>query len=198
MIRLGLTGGIGMGKSTAANLLVSRGAKVSDSDQLARELVEPGEPALVEIVKLFGSGVLQKDGSLDRDIVGELVFSDPVALKSLEGILHPRIREIRQGQFNGWESLGVRLGVAVVPLLCEASMESEFDKVVCVACSSSIQKERLRGRGWSEDQINRRIRAQITVEEKMHRSDYVIWSDGPIDAHAVQWDALLSSWDSEG
>ena len=186
-----------MGKSTAANLLVSRGAKVSDSDQLARELVEPGEPAMLEIVKLFGSGVLQRDGSLDRDIVAELVFSDPVALKSLEGVLHPRIREIRQAQFNGWESLGVRLGVAVVPLLCEASMESEFDKVVCVACSSSIQKERLRGRGWSDDQINRRIDAQIAVEEKMRRSDYVVWSDGSIDAHAVQWDVLLSSWELE-
>ena len=198
MIRLGLTGGIGMGKSTAANLLVSRGAKVSDSDQLARELVEPGEPALLEIVKLFGSGVLQRDGSLDRDIVGELVFSDPVALKSLEGVLHPRIREIRQAQFNGWESLGVRLGVAVVPLLCETSMESEFDKVVCVACSSKVQKERLRDRGWSENQINLRIRAQIAVAEKMHRSDYVIWSDGPIDSHVDQWDALLSSWGSEG
>ncbi len=198
MIRLGLTGGIGMGKSTAANLLVSRGAKVSDSDQLARELVEPGKPALAEVVKLFGSGVLQEDGSLDRVIVGKLVFSDPAARKCLEGVLHPRIREARHAQFSGWKSLGARLGVAVVPLLYETGIESEFDKVVCVACSSKIQKERLRDRGWSENQINLRIRAQIGVEEKMHRSDYVIWNDGPIDAHVVQWEALLSSWDSGG
>ena len=195
MIRLGLTGWIGMGKSTAAELLAKRGAKVSDSDVLARELVEPGQPALAEIVEAFGGGVLREDGSLDRAKVGELVFGDSAAREKLEGILHPRIREAWQARLDGWAAAGERLAVAVIPLLFETQAETSFDRIVCVACSPELQRERLRERGWNEGEIDSRLAAQMAVDEKMKRSDHVIWTDGAVEAHAAQWDALLSSWD---
>ena len=194
MIRLGLTGGIGMGKSTAAELLAKRGAKVCDSDALARELAAPGQPALAEIVEVFGSGVLLGDGSMDRAKVGELVFGDSAARGKLEAILHPRIREAWQARLAGWAAAGERLAVAVIPLLFETKAESSFDKIVCVACPPELQRERLRARGWSDEMIESRVAAQMAVDEKMRRAAHVIWTDGPVEAHAAQWDSLLSSW----
>ena len=195
MTRLGLTGGIGMGKSTAAELLAKRGAKVSDSDQLARELVEPGQPALAEIAGAFEDDVLRENGSLDRAKMAALVFNDSTAREKLEGILHPRIREAWQARLDGWAAAGEQLAVAVIPLLFETRAEANFDRTVCVACSPEAQRERLRERGWSDDQISSRLEAQMAVDEKMKRSDHVVWTDGTIEAHAAQWDALLSSWD---
>ena len=184
-----------MGKSTAAELLVKRGAKVSDSDQLARELVEPGQPALAEIAGAFGDDVLREDGSLDRAKMAALVFNDSTAREKLEGILHPRIREAWQARLDGWAAAGEQLAVAVIPLLFETRAEANFDRTVCVACSPEAQRERLRERGWSDDQISSRLEAQMAVDEKMKRSDHVVWTDGTIEGHAAQWDALLSSWD---
>jgi dephospho-CoA kinase len=195
MIRLGLTGGIGMGKSTAAELLAKRGAKVSDSDVLARELVEPGQAALAEIVEAFARGVLREDGSLDRAKVGEMVFGDLAAREKLEAILHPRIREAWQARLDDWAAAGERLAVAVIPLLFETQAEASFDRIVCVACSPEVQRERLQSRGWSDGEIELRLAAQMEIDEKMKRSDHVVWTDGPIEAQAAQWDALLSSWD---
>ena len=186
-----------MGKSTAAELLAKRGAKVSDSDQLARELVEPGQPALAEIAGAFGYDVLREDGSLDRAKMAALVFNDSTAREKLEGILHPRIREAWQTRLDGWAAAGERLAVAVIPLLFETRAEANFDRIVCVACSPEAQRERLRERGWSDDQISSRLEAQMAVDEKMKRSDHVVWTDGTIEAHAAQWDALLLSWDVE-
>ena len=186
-----------MGKSTAAELLAKRGAKVSDSDALARELVEPGQAALAEITTEFGPGVLRDDGSLDREKVAELVFADTVARKKLEGILHPRISEAWQARLEGWAAAGEPLGVVVIPLLFETGAEASFDKIVCVACTPEAQQARLRERGWSGEQIVQRIGAQMAVSEKMRRSDHVVWTDGPVEAHAAQWDALLSSWGFE-
>ena len=184
-----------MGKSTAAELLAKRGAKVCDSDALARELVAPGQPALAEIIEAFGSGVLLRDGSLDRAKVGELVFGDSAAREKLEGILHPCIRETWQTRLDDWATAGERLAVAVIPLLFETEAESSFDKIACVACTLELQRERLRARGWSDGEIDSRIAAQMAVDEKMRRADHVIWTDGSIEAHAAQWDSVLSSWD---
>jgi len=197
MIRLGLTGGIGMGKSTAAELLAKRGAMVCDSDELARELVVPGQPALAEIVDTFGSAVLRDDGSLNRAKVAELVFSNSTAREKLEAILHPCIREAWQARLEDWAVAGERLAVVVIPLLFETQAESSFDKTVCVACSSELQRERLRGREWTDDQISSRIAAQMAVGKKIKRADHVIWTDGTIEVLASQWAELLSSWDVE-
>ena len=175
--------------------MLKNGAKVADSDALAREFVEPGQPALMEIVDAFGDGVLRKDGSLARAKMSALVFNDSTAREKLEGILHPRIRKVWQARLEDWSVAGERLAVAVIPLLFETEAESSFDKIACVACSPELQRERLRARGWSDGEIDSRIAAQMAVDEKMRRADHVIWTDGPIEAHAAQWDSVLSSWD---
>ena len=194
MIRLGLTGGIGMGKSMAAELLAERGAKVSDSDVIARELVEPGQPAQQAIAEAFGNEVLRADGSLNRGRVAELVFGDDAARRALEDILHPRIRATWLGNLDRWAGKGVALGVAVIPLLYETGSEAAFDRIICVACSPKTQWERLRQRDWSDEEIDRRIAAQMSATEKMKRADHVVWTDGPVSAHADQWEDLLSRW----
>ena len=194
MIRLGLTGGIGMGKSTAAELLAKHGAKISDSDVIARELAEPGQPALQAIAEAFGNEVLRADGSLDRGRVAELVFGDDAARRTLEDILHPRIRATWLGNLDRWAGEGVALGVAVIPLLYETGSEAAFDRIVCVACSPETQRERLRQRDWSDEEIDLRIAAQMSTTEKMKRADHVVWTDGPVSAHADQWDDLLARW----
>ena len=192
MIRLGLTGGLGMGKSTASQFLNDLGFKVADTDDIARKLVEPGKPALEDIVNVFGTEVLQDNGELNRKKAAEIVFSDDSKRLKLEEILHPLIREAWELRLNKWSLENEKLGVVVIPLLYETECERYFDKVVCMACSRDIQLQRLRQRGWSDLEIDQRIKAQLLIEEKMSRADYVIWTNGAIDTHAKQWDELIS------
>ena len=192
MIRLGLTGGVGMGKSTASQFLNDLGFKVADTDDIARKLVEPGKPALEDIVKAFGKEVLQDNGELNRKKAAEIVFSDDSKRLKLEEILHPLIRENWELRLNEWSLENEKLGVVVIPLLYETECERYFDKVVCMACSKDIQRQRLRQRGWSDLEIDQRIKAQLLIEEKMSRADYVVWTNGAIDTHAKQWDELIS------
>ena len=192
MIRLGLTGGVGMGKSTASHFLYDLGFKVADTDDIARTLVEPGKPALEDIVKAFGKEVLQDNGVLNRGKTAELVFSDDSKRLKLEDILHPLIRETWEIRLNEWSAQNEKLGVVVIPLLYETECERYFDKVVCIACSKDIQRKRLRQRGWSDLEIDQRIKAQLLIGEKMSRADYVVWTNGAIDTHANQWKELIS------
>jgi len=192
MIRLGLTGGVGMGKSTASQFLNDLGFKVADTDDIARKLVEPGKPALKDIVKAFGKEVLQDNGELNRKKAAEIVFSDDSKRLKLEEILHPLIRENWELRLNDWSLENEKLGVVVIPLLYETECERYFDKVVCMACSKDIQRQRLRQRGWSDLEIDQRIKAQLLIGEKMSRADYVVWTNGAIDTHAKQWDELIS------
>ena len=192
MIRLGLTGGVGMGKSTASQFLYDLGFKVADTDDIARKLVEPGEPALEDIVKVFGKEVLQDNGELDRKKAAEIVFSDDSKRLKLEEILHPLIRETWELRLNEWSAENEKLGVVVIPLLYETECERYFDKVVCMACSKNTQRQRLLQRGWSDLEIDQRIKAQLLIGEKMSRADYVVWTNGTIDTHAKQWDELIS------
>ena len=192
MIRLGLTGGVGMGKSTASHFLYDLGFKVADTDDIARTLVEPGKPALEDIVKAFGKEVLQDNGVLNRGKTAELVFSDDSKRLKLEDILHPLIRETWETRLNEWSAQNEKLGVVVIPLLYETECERYFDKVVCIACSKDIQRQRLRQRGWSDLEIDQRIKAQLLIGEKMSRADYVVWTNGAIDTHANQWKELIS------
>lgn len=192
MIRLGLTGGVGMGKSTASQFLYDLGFKVADTDDIARTLVEPGKPALEDIVKAFGKEVLQDNGALNRKKVSELVFSDDSKRLKLEDILHPLIRETWEIRINEWSAENEKLGVVVIPLLYETECERYFDKVVCMACSKDIQRQRLRQRGWSDLEIDQRIKAQLLIGEKMSRADYVVWTNGAIDTHVNQWHELIS------
>jgi len=183
---LGLTGGVGMGKSTAAGFFSQLGARVVDTDEIARELVQPGQPALVEIRHEFGDEVFLPDGSLNRAALAEKVFADDAARKKLEAILHPRIRERWSAQVEIWQKVNVPLAVVVIPLLFETQAEAAFDKIISVACSPSSQSERLQARGWRHDQIRRRIAAQLPVEQKLARSHFVVWTEGILDAHRRQ------------
>lgn len=191
MKTLGLTGGVGMGKSTCMQLLQARGVPVVDTDELARQVVEPGQAALAEVQSVFGSNILDEGGRLKREALAQRVFADHDARKKLEAILHPRIRELWQAQLAAWRAEGRPLAVVVIPLLFETQAETAFDRVLCVACSTATQRERLRARGWTDEQLQQRIAAQMPVEEKMLRSHYVIWTEGGMDVHAQQVYRLL-------
>jgi dephospho-CoA kinase len=188
----GLTGGVGMGKSTAAGFFLQLGARVVDTDELARELVLPGQPALVEISREFGENMVAADGQLNRDELARLVFSDAGARKKLEAILHPRIRERWQAQVERWRMESCPLALVVIPLLFETAAETCFDKIICVACSAMGQRERLLARGWTTDQIQGRIAAQLPVEQKMNRSQFVIWTEGSLEVHRQQVEWILA------
>jgi dephospho-CoA kinase len=182
----GLTGGVGMGKSTAAEFLDAHGAKISDADLIARDLVEPNQPALAEIQNTFGKAMISADGRLHRTELAKIVFADAAARKKLEEILHPRIRERWLAQIEIWRKENCKLAVVVIPLLFETQAESHFDKIICVACSANSQRERLLARGWTPEQIQQRIAAQMPIDQKIARSDFVIWTDGDLDSHAQQ------------
>jgi dephospho-CoA kinase len=187
----GITGGVGMGKSTTGQFLRDRGCGVSDTDLIARQLVEPGQPALAEIARRFGPSVLSGDGRLNRGELARLVFSDAAARRDLEAILHPRIRSVWEAEVAVWRATGRAHGAVLIPLLFETKAAPLFDAVICVACSDASQRQRLSRRGWSEDQIQRRLRAQWPVEQKMTRSDFVIWTDTSLEAHAAQLDRVV-------
>ncbi len=182
----GLTGGLGMGKSASARLLAARGVAVVDTDDLARRVVEPGQPALEEVRRAFGSDVVAADGSLRRAELARRGFGVGAALKRLEAILHPPIRALWQAQAAAWRNEALSQCVIVIPLLFETGAEGEFDTTVCVACSAGTQRERLLARGWTVEQMEQRIRAQWPIEQKMGRADYVVWTEGGLDLHAAQ------------
>ncbi|MGH7951352.1 MAG: dephospho-CoA kinase [Limisphaerales bacterium] len=188
----GLTGGVGMGKSTAAEFLRARDAQIADTDKIARQLVQPGKPALVEIQSAFGKEMISSDGQLRRAELARIVFADAAARKKLEEILHPRIRGHWLAQIENWKKENCALAVVVIPLLFETRAESRFDKIICVACSASAQRERLLTRGWNLEQIRQRIAAQVPVEQKIARADFVIWTDGALEIHAQQIDRILA------
>ena len=188
----GLTGGVGMGKSTAAGCFLQCGVRVIDTDVVAREIVQPGQPALTEIKNEFGSGCLSSGGELKREALARLVFTDAVARKKLEAILHPRIRAIWLAQIEAWRREKCSLAVVVIPLLFETQAETQFDKIICAACTPAAQHERLRQRGWTTEQIQQRIAAQLPVEQKISRSHFVIWTEGSLAVHALQVERIIA------
>jgi dephospho-CoA kinase len=190
----GLTGGVGMGKSAAAEFLRARRVPVVDTDELARQLVQPGQPALAEIQAEFGKDIMTPDGRLRREALAQIVFADAAARQKLEAILHPRIRECWQAQIEVWRRENHPLAVVVIPLLFETGAESAFDKIICVACSPATQRERLLARGWTPDQIRLRLAAQWPTDQKIARSDFVVWTDGALDVHTRQLEHILAGW----
>ena len=186
MKTFGLTGGIGMGKSTAAQLLQARGVAVIDTDDLARQVVQPGQPALEEICQAFGSVLKDASGQLQREELAKIVFADPVARAKLEAITHPRITQLWRQQLQTWRKEGRAVAVVVIPLLFETKVETEFDAVICLACSETTQRQRLAARGWSSEQIQQRLAAQLPVAEKMSRAHFVVWSEGDVETLTSQ------------
>lgn len=180
-----------MGKSAVAQILKERGVSVVDTDDLARKVVEKGQPALDELRAAFGGDAIGSDGCLRRAWMARLVFSDPEARRNLEAILHPRVMERWRAEANRWLREGCRVGVVVIPLLFETNSEDEFDTTICVACSSVTQMKRLEQRGWDSEESSRRIGAQLSIERKMHLSEYVVWTEGRLVSTEQQLERLF-------
>ena len=190
---VGLTGGIASGKSTVSRRLEERGAVHIDADLLAREVVEPGTPALAEIEKRFGDGVISPEGRLDRAALGSIVFADPEALSALNGIVHPAVRQ-RTGELiaEAGERDPDAIVVYNVPLLVEAQVPHPFDLIVVTHAPRDVRIDRLvRLRGSSEQDARRRVDAQASDEERLARADVVIDTAGSI-AHTVQQADVLA------
>jgi dephospho-CoA kinase len=193
--RIGLTGGIGAGKSTVAGMLAERGAVVIDADEIARQLVEPGQPALVELITEFGPRIQQPDGTLSRGELARLAFSDPRATTRLNEIMHPLIRAEAERQIRGQSRTA--LVVYDMPLLVETGQSDLVDVVVVVDVPEEVQIQRsVDLRGLDEQDVRRRMSVQASREERIAAADHVIDNSGPAEftRHQVAalWDVLTS------
>jgi len=175
---LGLTGGIGSGKSMVAQMFSQLGAIVIDADKLAREVVEPGQPALDEIAATFGPQVLLPDGRLDRPKLGEIIFADPAQRAKLDAITHPRIRARMEEEIKVRRS-GPGVLIVDIPLLYENDRGRSVERVIVVWVDPQTQLQRLRERdGLTADAARQRIAAQMPLEAKRARADHVIDNSG--------------------
>ena len=190
---IGLTGGIATGKSTFAALLRARGAPVVDADALARAVVEPGTPALSEIVRAFGPDVLRPDGTLDRKRVADRVFADPSARRTLEAITHPAVRRAMLTETRRLAGEGHALAFYDTPLLYEVGLDAALDAVVVVWAPAALQRRRLIERdGLSPAAADARLAAQLPVDEKAARADLVVENAGAEAELAGKADRLLA------
>lgn len=188
---LGLTGSLGSGKSLVSSILRERGAQVACADEIAKEVVAIGSPALREIVELFGPEVLRPDGALDRRAVAQRVFSDPVARRSLEGIVHPRVRQRELELLERYRSHP--LVVLDIPLLYETGAQELCDAVAVVVVDESARRARLMAdRSMSEAEIDARLAAQMPQSEKAHRADHVIDNSGTREQTRAAVGALVT------
>ncbi|WP_031081848.1 dephospho-CoA kinase [Streptomyces sp. NRRL WC-3549] len=191
MLKVGLTGGIGAGKSEVSRLLVSYGAVLVDADRIAREVVEPGTPGLAQIVEVFGPDILTADGTLDRPALGAIVFADPDRLAALNAIVHPLVgaRSAELERAAGPDAVVVH----DVPLLTENGLAPLYDLVVVVDAAPGTQLDRLvRLRGMTEVDARARMAAQATREERLAVADLVVDNDGPLDGLEPRVRALWS------
>lgn len=179
MLRIGLTGGIGSGKSTVAALFARRGIPVIDTDVIARELVGPGQPALAEIAREFGNDLVTANGELDRGRLRQRVFDDPAARRRLEAILHPRIRAAVQQRLA---ALDTPYCLIVIPLLVETKFDEFVDRVLVVDVDEEYQRERTSRRdGVSSDAVARIMAVQAARQERLAHADDVISNSGRIE-----------------
>jgi dephospho-CoA kinase len=174
-LSVALTGGLATGKSHCLRAFAALGAAVIDADQVARDVVEPGTPGLAAVVGRFGEEVMAPDGRLDRSALAARVFRDPEARHDLEAIVHPLVYE-RIRQWAG--AVEAPIAVAEIPLLYETGRARAFDRVVVAACSREEQKRRSAARGLSAGEIDQRLAAQLPIEEKRRRADYVVDTSG--------------------
>jgi dephospho-CoA kinase len=195
MLKVGLTGGIGAGKSEVSRLLVSYGAVLIDADRIAREVVEPGTPGLAAVVEAFGPGILSADGTLDRPRLGGIVFSDPEKLATLNKIVHPLVgaRSAELESTAGHDSVVIH----DVPLLTENGLAALYDLVVVVDAAPETQLDRLvRLRGMTPEEARARMAAQADRAQRLAVADLVIDNDGPLESLEPQvrkvWEELVA------
>jgi dephospho-CoA kinase len=192
-MKIGLTGGVGVGKSTVAALLEKRGARIIDADQLAREVVQPGTGGLEAVVARFGGRVVSPDGRLDRAALAEIVFADPAARADLNAIVHPLVRQ-RARKLMADAPPGTVV-VYDVPLLVESKLADDFDAVVVVEAPHELRIARLIERGLSEAQARARMASQATDAQRRAIANHVLINDGSTEALAAKVDEL---WEKLG
>jgi dephospho-CoA kinase len=192
VLLVGLTGGIGSGKSTVARMLAERGAVVLDADALARAVVEPGTPGHDLVVDRFGANILAPGGDIDREALASIVFADPAARRDLEEIVHPEVRRLFAEECDRYANSNAVV-VFSAPLLVETGMHTAFEVLVVVSASVETQIERLmRDRGMGEDQIRARIDAQLPLEDKAAVADVLVDNEGQREDLERQVDRIWS------
>ena len=197
LYRIGLTGGIASGKSTVGAMLRQMGAVVIDTDLIAHEVTAPGSGAVMEMSRRYGSDIVKDDGSLRRDVVGKIVFSDPVEKKWLESLLHPLIRAEAEKQAQAAFEAGQRVVVLDVPLLFESGWNGKVDEIWTVYTPQAIQEVRLQRRdGYTDSEIADRLASQWPIDEKAKRADVVIDNTGLPESTRrqveVAWNAVVN------
>lgn len=175
---LGVTGGVGCGKSEVGRILERHGFAVCDADHLAHDAIAPGGEAYAAVVRRFGPQIVGPDGAIDRAALARIVFGDAAALADLNALTHPPARRALRRWLDGLPP--DRDAAALVPLLFEAGWTDSWTAVICVAARTEIVRERLFRRGWSEEEIRRRIAAQWPLEEKIRRAGHVVWNNGTL------------------
>jgi dephospho-CoA kinase len=196
MLLVGLTGGIGTGKSTVARMLEKRGAVVFDADALARQAVAPGTPGFDEVVERFGPNVMAPGGGLDREALASIVFADQAARRDLEGIVHPEVRRMFAEGCEEYRDSD-RVVVLSAPLLVETGMHTAFDLLIVVSAPVATQIERLmRDRGMPERDVQARIDAQLPLEAKEEVADVIVHNEGTLEDLETQVDRVW--WDLNG
>lgn len=193
MYRFGLTGGIATGKSTVARLLREAGLAVIDADQVARDVVAPGQPALADLAARF-PGVVGADGVLDRKALGERIFNDPDERAALNAITHPRIAAAVLAQTEALEARGVDRLVYEAPLLIENGLHEGMDGVVLVVAAPEVQLARLRARdGLTEAQARARVAAQMPLDEKRRHARWLVDNSGTVEETKRQAAAVIDA-----
>jgi len=191
-LRVALTGGIATGKSYVAKRVIALGIPVIDADSLAHDVMAAGTQATAAILSRFGGQVAAPDGSIDRTKLGPIVFSDAAARRDLEAIVHPAVYQAIAAAIEAFESGGIDSIVIVdIPLLFETSTAEQFDYVIATACEPTTQVRRLLARGLSEEAARQRLSAQLPVNEKAARADFVIRTDGSFPETDAQVDTIV-------
>jgi len=188
---IGLTGGIACGKSTLAEGLRARGWHIIDTDRIAHQLLQPGQEVWKKVVDAFGSSILQGDQSIDRKVLGRLVFADPLLRVKLNEITHPAIRSVWQREREERARTHPTHFLAVmIPLLFECELEQMFSAVWCVGASRVTQMNRLQARGLSEPEAAQRLASQMPVADKMAHSSVAFWGEGTPATLLLQLDQV--------
>ena len=190
-MRVVLTGGIATGKSHVLERLAAAGVPTSDADRWAHDAIAPGGPAWRDVRDRFGPEVIDAEGRVDRRRLGAIVFADDAARADLNAIVHPRVRSGISGWFDALERRPAhRFAVVAIPLFFESPRAETFDRVIVTACGREAQVARVVARGFSRDEAERRIAAQLPTDEKVRRADYVIRTDGTPGETDRQVDAI--------
>ena len=188
---VGLTGGIGCGKSEAARYLCSLGAKHIDADAISRSLTAEGGSALPELRRIFGDGIFNDGGSLNRRALGDLVFNDVASKRALEGVIHPLVQRQVMDEIAAASAAGIPVTILDVPLLFETGMDVLCDETWTMSVPPEVQVRRVQARdGMTEEQARARIAGQLPMEERNARANKVINSDRPVEKTQAELNAL--------